>query len=103
MPRTRTKASCRRPAGCVHLRSACPRANTVRVDTGVEQGDEITPYYDPMIAKLIVWGADRKQALARMRRGAGSVQSGRRLEQRRFPVPPRRRFRPSPTRSSIPG
>ncbi len=39
----------------------------VRVDTGVEQGDEITPYYDPMIAKLIVWGADRKQALARMR------------------------------------
>ena len=40
----------------------------MRVDAGVEQGDEITPYYDPMIAKLIVWGADRKQALARMRR-----------------------------------
>ena len=40
----------------------------MRVDTGVEQGDEITPYYDPMIAKLIVWGADRRQALARMRR-----------------------------------
>ncbi|MBU6258044.1 MAG: acetyl/propionyl/methylcrotonyl-CoA carboxylase subunit alpha [Burkholderiales bacterium] len=39
----------------------------VRVDTGVEQGDEITPHYDPMIAKLIVWGADRRQALARMR------------------------------------
>ncbi len=39
----------------------------VRVDTGVEQGDEITPFYDPMIAKLIVWGADRRQALARMR------------------------------------
>jgi 3-methylcrotonyl-CoA carboxylase alpha subunit len=37
------------------------------VDTGVEQGDEITPHYDPMIAKLIVWGADRHQALARMR------------------------------------
>jgi 3-methylcrotonyl-CoA carboxylase alpha subunit len=33
----------------------------------VEQGDEITPHYDPMIAKLIVWGADRNQALARMR------------------------------------
>jgi 3-methylcrotonyl-CoA carboxylase alpha subunit len=43
-------------------------SESVRVDTGVEQGDEITPYYDPMIAKLIVWGADRKQALARMRR-----------------------------------
>jgi len=45
-----------------------PESDSVRVDTGVEQGDEITPYYDPMIAKLIVWGADRKQALARMRR-----------------------------------
>ncbi|WP_029000378.1 acetyl/propionyl/methylcrotonyl-CoA carboxylase subunit alpha [Azohydromonas australica] len=39
----------------------------VRVDSGVEQGDEITPHYDPMIAKLIVWGADRTQALSRMR------------------------------------
>ncbi len=40
----------------------------VRVDTGVEQGDEITPHYDPMIAKLIVHGVDRAQALGRMRR-----------------------------------
>ena len=40
----------------------------VRVDTGVEQGDEITPHYDPMIAKLIVWDRDRDQALARMRK-----------------------------------
>ncbi|MFM2055497.1 MAG: hypothetical protein RL456_3534, partial [Pseudomonadota bacterium] len=39
----------------------------VRVDTGVEQGDEITPHYDPMIAKLIVRGPDRPTALARMR------------------------------------
>ena len=39
----------------------------VRVDTGVEQGDTITPYYDPMIAKLIVWDATREAALARMR------------------------------------
>ena len=38
----------------------------VRVDTGVEQGDAITPHYDPMIAKLIVWGEDRNEALARM-------------------------------------
>ncbi len=38
----------------------------VRVDTGVSTGDAITPYYDPMIAKLIVWGADRQQALARL-------------------------------------
>ena len=38
----------------------------VRVDTGVEQDDEITPYYDPMIAKLIVWGHDRDSARVRM-------------------------------------
>ena len=38
----------------------------VRVDTGVEQGDEITPYYDPMIAKLIVWDQTRELALQRM-------------------------------------
>ncbi|TCS36495.1 3-methylcrotonoyl-CoA carboxylase alpha subunit [Paucimonas lemoignei] len=40
----------------------------VRVDTGVEQGDEITPFYDPMIAKLIVWDLDRERALARLRK-----------------------------------
>ncbi|MCB1895377.1 MAG: acetyl/propionyl/methylcrotonyl-CoA carboxylase subunit alpha, partial [Rhodocyclaceae bacterium] len=38
----------------------------VRVDTGVEEGDEISPHYDPMIAKLIVWDQDRERALARM-------------------------------------
>ena len=40
----------------------------VRVDTGVEEGDEITPFYDPMIAKLIVWDENRDAALARMRK-----------------------------------
>ncbi|MGE5115868.1 MAG: acetyl/propionyl/methylcrotonyl-CoA carboxylase subunit alpha, partial [Betaproteobacteria bacterium] len=38
----------------------------VRIDAGVREGDPITPYYDPMIAKLIVWGEDRQQALARL-------------------------------------
>ena len=38
----------------------------VRIDAGVRAGDQITPYYDPMIAKLIVWGEDRTHALARM-------------------------------------
>ncbi|MBB5018556.1 3-methylcrotonyl-CoA carboxylase alpha subunit [Chitinivorax tropicus] len=39
----------------------------VRIDSGVVEGDEISPYYDPMIAKLIVWGEDRPAALRRMR------------------------------------
>lgn len=38
----------------------------VRVDTGVVQGDEVSVYYDPMIAKLIVWDESRERALERM-------------------------------------
>ena len=38
----------------------------VRVDAGVREGDAISPHYDSMIAKLIVWGEDRAQALARL-------------------------------------
>jgi 3-methylcrotonyl-CoA carboxylase alpha subunit len=43
-----------------------PESLHVRVDTGVEEGDEITPHYDPMIAKLIVWDETRERASARM-------------------------------------
>ena len=39
----------------------------VRIDSGVVQGDTVTIFYDPMIAKLIVWDEDRPRALARMR------------------------------------
>jgi 3-methylcrotonyl-CoA carboxylase alpha subunit len=42
-------------------------SDDLRIDTGVRQGDEISPYYDPMIAKLIVHGADRVEAIARLR------------------------------------
>lgn len=38
----------------------------VRVDTGVRQGDEVSTFYDPMIAKLIVWDENRERALQRM-------------------------------------
>ena len=38
----------------------------VRIDTGVSEGDTITPYYDPMIAKLICHGDDREQAISKM-------------------------------------
>ena len=56
-----------------HLRLPQPSAN-VRVDAGVEQGDAITPYYDPMIAKLIVWDVDRASALQRMQQALAQCQ-----------------------------
>ena len=43
-----------------------PDPAACRIDSGVREGDTISPYYDPMIAKLIVWGKDRNEALARM-------------------------------------
>lgn len=45
-----------------------PTGPGVRVDTGVYDGFEITPYYDSLISKLIVWGETRGQAILRMRR-----------------------------------
>ncbi|MBU1436737.1 MAG: acetyl/propionyl/methylcrotonyl-CoA carboxylase subunit alpha [Gammaproteobacteria bacterium] len=46
-----------------------PDANRhVRIDTGVVENDEVSPFYDPMIAKLIVWDESRDRAISRMRR-----------------------------------
>src|SRR6185503_10517296 len=50
----------------VHLATPQPSRH-VRVDAGVAEGDEITSWYDPMIAKLIVWDERRELALERMR------------------------------------
>ncbi len=44
-----------------------PQGHHIRVDSGYGQDNEVTINYDPMIAKLIVWGEDRKAAIARMR------------------------------------
>ncbi|WP_371765617.1 acetyl-CoA carboxylase biotin carboxylase subunit [Massilia sp.] len=46
----------------------------VRIDSGVRAGDAISPFYDPMIAKLIVWGHDRDAALALMARALADYQ-----------------------------
>ncbi len=63
------------PATGKLIRLAPPAESiNVRVDTGVEEGDEITPFYDPMIAKLIVWDETRDGALARMRQALADYQ-----------------------------
>ncbi len=41
-------------------------ASKVRIDTGVQQGDDISVYYDPMISKLVVWGENREAALKQL-------------------------------------
>ncbi|EGC36023.1 methylcrotonyl-CoA carboxylase [Dictyostelium purpureum] len=49
-----------------HLSTPTP-SSTLRVETGVRQGDEVSVYYDPMIAKLVVWHEDREKALRYLR------------------------------------
>jgi 3-methylcrotonyl-CoA carboxylase alpha subunit len=57
----------------VHV--AFPAQSTeVRIDTGVETGAEVSPWFDPMLAKLVVRGADRPQALARLRQALAAVE-----------------------------
>lgn len=41
--------------------------SAVRVETGVEQGDTVSMHYDPMIAKLVVWGENRAAALIKLK------------------------------------
>ena len=48
----------------------------MRVDSGVEAGSEVTPMYDPMVAKLIVWDVDREKATRRMLRALGEYEFG---------------------------
>jgi acetyl-CoA carboxylase, biotin carboxylase subunit len=50
-----------------------PLGPGVRVDTFVESGSTITPYYDSMIAKLVVWDVDRPSAIARAERALGET------------------------------
>ena len=52
----------------------CFTAGGVRLDTGVTQGDVVSPFYDSMLAKLIVWGADRDEALAKLDKALSEMQ-----------------------------
>ncbi len=47
-----------------HLRRPC--GNGVRVDSGIDEGSEVSIHFDPMLSKLITWGKDRNEALSRM-------------------------------------
>ena len=51
-----------------------PAGPGVRVDSGVGENGEVTPMYDPMVAKLIVWDVDREHATARMLRALGEYE-----------------------------
>ena len=65
-PRTPSRGS--RPApGHGRAACGCPPGPGVRVDTGMSVGDVIPPAYDSMVAKIIAWGRDRPEALARLR------------------------------------
>jgi 3-methylcrotonyl-CoA carboxylase alpha subunit len=50
-----------------------PRGEGVRIDTGVEAGSVVSPYYDPMIAKVIAHGRDRAEALSRLSKALGNT------------------------------
>jgi acetyl-CoA carboxylase biotin carboxylase subunit len=49
-------------------------SENVRLDSGFEEGDTVTPYYDPLLAKLVVWGADRAEAIQRSREALENFQ-----------------------------
>ncbi|KAM1001432.1 hypothetical protein ACFX15_007612 [Malus domestica] len=53
--------------GVLHHYHHVPVSPTVRVETGVERGDTVSMHYDPMIAKLVVWGENRTAALVKLK------------------------------------
>jgi len=53
-----------------------PSGPGVRLDSGFELGSEVSVYYDPLISKLITWGADKEQAVNRMKRALNEYQIG---------------------------
>ena len=63
-------------SGRLEQLSAPTESPHVRIDSGVVEGDEVSIYYDPMIAKLIVWDRDRERALARLQRALGEYRVG---------------------------
>ena len=61
----------------IHLHTPTPN-ESIRVETGVRQGDQVSVFYDPMIAKLVVHGEDRTAALRILRKALQEYQVGSR-------------------------
>jgi acetyl-CoA carboxylase biotin carboxylase subunit len=55
-------------------RVVLPAGPWVRVDTWMEQGGVVPPFYDSLLGKVVVWGEDRATALARARRALGEME-----------------------------
>jgi acetyl-CoA carboxylase biotin carboxylase subunit len=51
-----------------------PRGSHIRLDSWIQAGSEISPYYDPLLAKLVVWGSDRAEAISRAQDALASFQ-----------------------------
>lgn len=67
LPSIGTLRHLRAPAAVsFELGGTANRPAAIRIDSGVREGDIVSPFYDPMLAKLIAWGRDRGEALARM-------------------------------------
>src|SRR5258707_74102 len=67
LPATGTLQVFRPPQAIEFTVPASLELSPVRLDAGVRSGDTVTPYYDPLLAKLIVWGKDRPEAVTRLR------------------------------------
>jgi 3-methylcrotonyl-CoA carboxylase alpha subunit len=67
LPSTGTLEIFKTPEAVHFTIPSSPEMAPVRLDAGVCAGDIITPYYDPLMAKLVVWGSDRTEAVTRLR------------------------------------
>ncbi|HEY2630688.1 MAG TPA: biotin carboxylase N-terminal domain-containing protein, partial [Usitatibacter sp.] len=74
LPETGRIGVLRVPPDCHSREGGNPAEENIRLDTGVRQGDEVSVFYDPMIAKLVAWGSDRDEAARRMQESLAATE-----------------------------